>query len=175
VGNDFVYIQDEKSNLIEYNSVKLSKAAPTKALYVENNNLILIENNKSRILNPLGKGVYVWESLSKNENKILFTFGNQGTFICDLEGNILNHIDAAHFPRFSPNGKFVSYMIDKDNGHSYVESDLYIYSISEDRSHKITDTKERIEMYAEWSPGGNRLIYHDTNGKLYITSLEFEN
>jgi hypothetical protein len=145
------------------------------AVYSENNDLVVVKNNERVILNPLGKGVYVWETISPDGKFILFSFGNQGTFLADLNGNIILNIEGAHFPRFSPDGNYISFMKDEDDGHTYTESDLYVYSLEEDESYKITDTDERIEMYPEWSNNGKMLVYHTTEGEIFITELKFEN
>ncbi len=155
---------------------KLSKSnSTTNAVYVEDNNLIYVTGNETKQLNPLGKGVYVWESISNNGTMILFTFGNKGAFICDLEGNIIDNIKEAHFPKFSPDDKYISYMIDKDDGYNYTSSDIYVYSLESKKSFPITQTSDSIEMYANWSKSGNQLIYNTINGQLFISTLQFEN
>lgn len=150
-------------------------AAIEKAIYVEDNNLILVEGDQSKIVNPLGKGTYVWESLSPNGSEILFTFGNKGAYVCDLEGNILLNIEKAHYPRFSPNGEFISYMIDEDNGYNYVSSDIYVYSIEEQKSFPISATSDKMEMFAEWSNDGEKIVYHTTEGQLFVATIQIKN
>ncbi len=119
-------IPDEKQLTIP----GLSKLGSNKkAIYVEENNLNIVQENQTRAINPLGKGVYVWESISNDGKMILFTFGNRGSFICDEVGNIIDNIKNAHYPKFSPNGKYVSYMVDKDNGTDYISSDIFVYSL----------------------------------------------
>ncbi len=154
----------------------LSKTSqPSIAIYVEDNNLISVDDNKSKVLNPLGEGVYVWESFSNDGKKILFSYGNQGTFVCDLEGNIILNIKDARYPKFSPDGKYISYMNDKDNGYNYISSDIFVYSIESNKTFEITNTDDKIEMFAEWSNDGSRLVYNTTEGEIYITKLQFEN
>lgn len=150
------------------------KVTNNKSVFVENNNLYSFENNFLRKINPLGEGVYVWESLSSKGDKVLFSFGNKGSYLCDMNGEILAHIEKAHYPRLSPNEKYISYMIDKDNGYEFTESDIYIYSIELGKSFKITNTQSIIELYPEWSPDGNKLVYENNRGELYITLLKFE-
>lgn len=176
VSNSLVLLKNKRPEKVEFESMNLSKLGNLKkSIYVEDNNLNLIEENQTKTINPLGKGVYVWESISRDGEMILFTFGNQGAFICDLEGNILDSIEEAHYPKFSPNGKFISYMIDKDNGTDYISSDIFVYSIDQKKSYAITQTDNRIEMYPNWSNDGNKLIYNTIDGQLFISTLQFEN
>ena len=173
--SELFYVENsimKKENLEKQSLLKNSQSS--KVLYVEEYNLILVDDNQSKVLNPLGEGVYIWESFSRDGKKILFSYGNQGTFICDLEGNILLNIKDARYPKFSPDGKYISYMNDKDNGYNYISSDIFVYSIVLDQSFKVTDTDDKIEMFAEWSNDGSRLVYNTNDGEIYFTKLQFE-
>ena len=174
--SELFYVENSivKEENIEKQSL-LKNLQSSKAIYVEENNLILVNDYQSKVLNPLGEGVYVWESFSNDGKKILFSYRNQGTFVCDLKGNILLNIKDARYPKFSPDGKYISYMNDKDNGYNYILSDIFVYSIDLDQSFKVTDTDDKIEMFAEWSNDGSRLVYNTTEGEIYITKLQFEN
>lgn len=174
--SSLLIINDNQLDKKQIPNSKLSKSnSTTNAVYVENNNLNYVTGNETKQLNPLGKGVYVWESISNDGTMILFTFGNRGAFICDLEGNIIDNIQDAHFPRFSPDDKYISYMIDKDDGNNYISSDIYVYSLESKKSFPITQTNDTIEMYANWSRTGNQLVYNTINGQLFISTLQFEN
>lgn len=175
LGSNVLYRIDDRTEAHSFSSDKLLKGQATKAVYSENGELRLIEDDRTTILNPLGKGVYVWESMSPDGNMVMFTLGAKGTYICDLEGNILDRIAEAHYPRFSPNGKYISYMVDTDDGHNYLSSDIYVYSLSSKESYQITNTDDQIEMFAEWSNESNQLVYHTLEGKIIISTLEFEN
>jgi len=174
--NKVSYLVNSSYKSFSLANTKLSKTnVEPNALYAENNQLYLQQNNTSVNLSPLGEGVYVWESLSKDGKNIAFTFGNKGAYVCDLDGEILLNIPEAHYPQFSPDGKFILYMIDKDNGTSYTSSDVFVYSIEEEKNYPITNTKDKIEMYAEWSKAGDSIVYHATNGEIFITKLDIQN
>lgn len=172
---NLIYIEKSIPNFITGVDKILEKDnLANKAVFVEDNNLYLAAESKT-LINPLGKGVYVWESISNDGKNLLFTFGNKGTFLTDLDGNILTNIKEAHYPRFSPNGRYISYMLDKDNGHNYISSDIYVYSIEQDKSVQITNTEAKIEMYPEWSNSGDNLVFNTTKGEIYISKLLIEN
>ena len=173
---NMIYLSNKKVKKIDLPTQKLAKTVKeNKAVYVENNALFLIDNNEVTELSPLGKGVYVWASLSPDGEKIVFTYGTKGSFVCDLNGNILFNIKDAHYPKFSPNGKYISYMIDEDNGYNYTASDLYIYSIDEQKSYLLTDTRDKIEMFADWSHDGTKIVYNTTEGEVYLMKLDIKN
>ncbi len=170
------YLVNSEMKKTALQSEKLLKInEKSSVVYVENNKLYLNENNSTKEFSPLGEGVYVWESFSNDAKNIVFTFGNKGAFVFDLKGKIIKNIPNAHYPKFSPNGKYLLYMVDEDNGHSYTSSDIYIYSFEEDKSYPITNTENKIEMYAEWSNKGNSIVYHTEDGEIYTTKLNIEN
>ena len=168
LNNSVSKIQNFTRSLAKNNNVNI-------AIYSENNDLNVLKDDEKIVLNPLGKGVYVWETISPDGELLLFSFGNQGAFLSDLNGDIVLNIEEAHYPRFSPNGRYISYMKDKDDGHHYTESDIFIYSLEDDETYQITDTGERIEMYPEWSTDGTKIVYHTIDGELFISELKFEN
>ncbi len=170
------YLNNQKVEITNSPVKTLSKTnKENKAVFVKNNSLYLIKNGETTELSPVGKGVYVWASLSKDGSKIIFSFANKGAYVCDIEGNILLNIKDAHYPKFSPDGKYISYMIDKDNGYNYTSSDLFVYSLKENKSYKITDTNDKIEMFADWSHDGKRLVYQTTEGEIYLMKLDIKN
>ncbi|MCW8849951.1 MAG: hypothetical protein OQJ81_08240, partial [Melioribacteraceae bacterium] len=100
---------------------------------------------------------------------------NRGSFICDEEGNIIDNIENAHYPKFSPDGKYISYMVDKDNGTDYISSDIFVYSLEQKKSFAITKTDNQIEMYPSWSNDGQKLVYNTIDGQIFISTFQFEN
>jgi len=174
--NKILYLKNYNLKEIDAPNNSLSKLKKqNKAVFVKNNSLYFVNNGKVIELSPFGKGIYVWASLSKDGNKILFSFANKGAYVCDIKGNILFNIKDAHYPKFSPDAQYISYMIDKDNGDYFTSSDLYIYSLKENKSYKITDTNDKIEMYADWSHDGKKLVYQTTEGEIYLMKLDIKN
>lgn len=155
---------------------KLSKTNQiSKAIYSENDHLYLVQNENVKDLSPLGKGVYVWESFSHDGKKIIFTYGNKGTFICDLNGNILQNIADARYPKFSPDDKYVLFMRDRDDGYNYVSSELFVYSLINQKEIQLTNTSDKIEMYPEWSHNQQNIAYNTSDGNIYIAQIILEN
>ncbi len=174
--NKIFYLNNRKVEQADSPVNTLAKTnKENKAVFIKNNSLYLIENGETIELNPLGKGVYVWSSLSNDGSKIVFSFANRGAYACDIKGNILLNIKDAHYPKFSPDAQYISYMIDKDNGDYFTSSDLYIYSLKENKSYKITDTNDKIEMYADWSHNGKQIVYQTTEGEIYLMKLDIKN
>ena len=140
---------------------------------VENSQLVINENNVLRRIQPLGEGSYIWVSLSPKNNKILFTLAGKGTYICDLSGRIITELGYANAPKWSPDGKWIVYMDDKDDGLNYVSSDIVVSSSDGKIKINITNTISDIEMHPEWSRDGNKIVYNNLAGEIFIAELEF--
>ena len=107
----------------------LSKPVTSDPLaYTENSNLIVQTKGQEKILNPVGEGHYIWGSLSPQKDRILFTLAGQGTYICDLEGNITAELGYANYPSWSPDGKWIVAMQDQDDGHRITASEIVVKS-----------------------------------------------
>ncbi len=176
IGNALKLIEDSSVNEKNIFVNQLSKAnQSSQAIYSENNHLYLSQNKNVIDISPLGKGVYVWESFSHDGKKIIFSYGNKGTFICDLNGNILQNIKDARYAKFSPDDKYVLFMRDRDDGYKYISSDLFVYSLAEQKEFQLTNTPDKIEMYPEWSHDQKNIVYNTTEGSIYIAKIIFEN
>lgn len=169
------YTTDSAPKLKEVSSNQSSDAVENgeTIVYQENAKIIVYNGTKNMIL-PFGDGHYLWTELSPSQDMILFTYAGKGTFICDLEGNILYEIGYANSPKWSPDGKYVVYMKDYDDGHRVTKSDIFVYSLNSGSEVNITNTPGTIELYPSWSPKGDKLVFNDNKGDLYIVTLNIE-
>ncbi|HEX2982045.1 MAG TPA: hypothetical protein VHO28_00735 [Ignavibacteriales bacterium] len=152
-------------------SLRKSSAAGEVALLNESGAMVLVRNGYKKTIEPFGKNIYIWPSLSPDGTKILFTLASKGTFISDLEGNILVSLGKANAPQWSPDGKWIVYMDDYDNGSSFTRSDLF--AVSADGSVKVDLSygEDEIEMYPQWSADGSKIVYHTDSGKIMLLNL----
>lgn len=142
---------------------------------IEKSKLALIESGTKKIITPVGKGNYIWPSISPDNSKLLFTVAGKGTYVSDLNGNILADLGYANYPKWSPDGRWISYMVDKDNGLSVTSSDIFIVSSDGEKKFQITDTEDVFEMYPDWSPKGDQLVLNSYDGKIILIKLKIEN
>lgn len=173
--NTIAYTQESKLNKLKLNQNVLEKTVTSDDIFVKNEDLkiALYINGTRKVLQPLGEGNYIWISLSPDKTKILFTRGDRGTFICDLNGNIIEKfakgIDA---PKWSPDGTKILYMNDKDNGVNYTSSEIMVYDIATKLTQQVTNSNNEVKMYPEWSVNGNSIVYNTTDGKIYLLNIE---
>lgn len=145
----------------------------TPIVFINNSKINLIEDNSSKILEPLGIGNYIWPSISPDGTKLLFTKAGKGTFISDLDGNIQVELGVANYPSWSSDGKWIVYMVDKDDGVNVIDSDIFIVSADGKSQYQLTNTVDVFEMHPSWANQSNKIIYHTTVGKIGQIIIEF--
>ncbi|MBT3228448.1 MAG: hypothetical protein HOD43_13205 [Candidatus Marinimicrobia bacterium] len=133
--------------------------------------LRLFQAGTESVIAPQGEGNYIWAEVSPTQDMLVYTKTGRGTYVCDLKGNIISELGYAHAPQWSPNGEYLVYMNDLDDGNQYTASEIWIVSYDAKHSWKITDTPDKIEMYPQWSPNGERVIYHTLNGEIVETTI----
>ena len=101
------------------------KAAHDYVLAIEEDDLVLYDGNRRRVLNPNGKNTYLWASLSPDEKKIVYMAVNDEchTFVYDLNTEVtdLGHYIAA--PCWLDNQTIIGQQ-DEDDGHQMTASRL---------------------------------------------------
>lgn len=154
---------------------KLSKIATNvnPIVMIENSDLVLYKNGVRSVLNPNGDGNYLWASVSPDGNNLVYTFAEEGSFVTNLNGEIIANLGYAHYPQWSSNSKWIVFMKDYDNGELVTDSDLFIASFDGKKEIRITDTKDIHEMYPVWSKSKNRIYFNSTKGIIYKIELKF--
>jgi Tol biopolymer transport system component len=168
------YTKDFNAGVFDHRTNKSTNSkVEASVAYTENYKIALY--NKERIeLQPLGKNNYIWVSISPQQDRILFTVPGKGTYISDLEGNILVELGYANAPVWSPNGNYVAYMVDKDDGYKVTSSEIFVASANGKNKYQITNTSDINEMYPNWSQSGSKLTFNSTEGDIFIAELRIE-
>lgn len=138
-----------------------------------NLNLVVYENNKQKIINPFGKGNYIWVSVSPDGTKILFTKTGKGTFICDSKGENIINLGRLHAAKWSKDGQWIIGMNDFDNGHQYTNSQIIMISPN-GKNRQILDLKNiKIALYPDLSEDNSKIVFNTETGKIYILKLKY--
>ncbi|HDT12447.1 MAG TPA: hypothetical protein ENO01_02195, partial [Candidatus Marinimicrobia bacterium] len=141
---------DSKVILVDSQNKDIKSVEPF--VHTFENVLTLVIDGKETNLTPSGDGNYLWASLSPDKSRILYNKAGFGTYICDLQGNVLVELGYANAPVWSPNGKWIAYMTDYDDGHFYTESEIWIAKADGKEKKQLTSTNDIIEMYPKWAP-----------------------
>ena len=175
----FVYKKDGNQVAIEYkdNNAVCLLAKPTIEdvnAFCENSTLYLEKDGKRTALTPAGEGHYIWGSISPNKDKILFTLAGKGTYVCDLAGNIELKLQNANSPKWSPDGNWIVFMDDKDDGHIIISSEIKATHLKSQKTFSLTSSNDKIEMYPSWSPKGDAIIYHTLSGNIELLKIKIQ-
>lgn len=142
-------------------------------VFIEKGKIALYRNGEKKILMPLGEGFYLWPSISPDGSKLLFTKTGEGTYISNLGGQILAELGYANAPRWSPDGKWVVFMHDLDDGHQMIESDIFIIAADGTKKTAITHTADIIEVYPFWGVE-NEIVFGSEKGIIYKALLDYK-
>ena len=174
-GQNIIYDANGKIKIFTPSGQILSKSLPKAPVLINSNaELNIIENGEMKKLEPKGEGRYIWASMSPDKNKILFTKSDDGTYISDISGKILTDLGDAHAATWSPDGKYILYMKDIDDGYRVTDSEIWIASLDGNHHWQLTDTPDKIELYPRWSLDGKDIIYHTETGNIYESELEIK-
>jgi len=173
VDDKLVYLNDESLTILNGISGQSERnLADYTTVLNDRLTLKLYDNGVQSIIAPQGEGNYIWSAISPDYDKLVYTKTGQGTFVCDLDGKVISDLGYAHAPQWSPDGEYLVYMKDRDDGNQYTESEIWIVSYDGENAWRITETPDTIEMYPQWSPDGKRVIYHSLRGEIIETSFE---
>ncbi len=169
-----VYRQDKSLNAVNTGSKEkmLVKNVTDTYGFTEDQKIVLVSNGVRKEMTPVGKGNYIWLSLAPDKTKMLFTVAGGGTFISDLNGNILVKLGKANAPKWSPDGNWILYMVDKDDGHTMTASDIWAVTTDGVTKVQLTNTNDDIEMYPNWSPAMDKIVYETFGGKIAFINIE---
>ncbi|MAT58686.1 MAG: hypothetical protein CMF23_12010 [Ignavibacteriae bacterium] len=169
-GNQLVKVNADN----QFENLKTTSAfqkANSKNVLIANNKLLVNDESGIRELNIFDNGYYLWASLSPDQEKILFHYSGKGTFVSDLQGNIIKELGNANYPSWSSDGNYIIYMNDEDDGHQVLSSDVILYNYQSDEVQNLTSQFDDLAMFPRMSNQMNKIVFSDMNGGLYIINL----
>jgi tricorn protease-like protein len=172
LGNVFTLV-NKKVMSFEQSLQKQNPLQNELAVYIENSNLILESMEGIEVLNPLGDGNYLWPSFSNDGKKLLFTKAGVGTFVSDLDGNIIAELGRANFAKWAKDDEWIVFMDDYDDGVHFISSEIKARHIASGKTFNLTQTNNEIEMYPEYSASTDEVVYHTTDGRIIKLTLQF--
>jgi len=170
-GNSIVYLADGRHQTKGFQDNILKSAGNETYVLLEELIPVLYINGEKRTLKPGGDGSYIWVSLSPDRTKMLYYLTGKGTFVCDLDGNILASPGKLNAPKWLNNQVIVG-MDDKDDGDKVTSSEIVSYSLKTGKRNLLTSTSGRNEMFPFPFPDGKRIAFRTSKGELFIMNVK---
>ena len=139
-------------------------------VWSDGRNLNIEKTGKTEVLNPVeNANGYVWASLSPDGRMILFNAVAVGTYVSDLNGNIIASLGYLNAPVWYDN-EFVVGMQDKDDGYIITESKVIIKNLAGNITEQLSEPG-RIAMYPTASSDAKKVAYNTIEGDIYVLEL----
>jgi Tol biopolymer transport system component len=124
-----------------------------------------------KVMEPVAGKQYLNLVLSPDRQQVAFEVKGGNLHVMNLDGSGLRDLGPGNRPHWSPDSRYLVYMIPRDNGHDFVSSELFIVSSDGGEKTQLTHTPYRVEMDPSW--GSNNRIVYDTyeEGDLYLIEL----
>src|SRR3990172_5082578 len=137
-------------------------------LATDDANIALLKGSERVILDPLGTGRYIWPSLSPDRRLLVANQMEQGTFVFDLDGNVVSRLGRRNAPAWTHDGKWIAYMDDRDDGHRILSSDIMLVSHDGKTTVALTETPDIIELFPSCSPTERKIAFNTLDGRIFI-------
>ncbi|PKL82130.1 MAG: hypothetical protein CVV24_11690 [Ignavibacteriae bacterium HGW-Ignavibacteriae-3] len=173
-GNFNYYLKESDDKPVSIKSSLKKNSSSDIVVDIENTKIIVYDNNVKRILDPLGDGNYIWPSLSPDKTKLVFTCAGKGTYVSNLEGKVLTKIGYANYPSWSPDGNWIVFMKDIDDGVKVISSDIIITDLNSGKFFNLTIDKDNISMYPVWGTTNSDIYYNTNAGQIRKIKLKYE-
>lgn len=168
------YIKETESRLIPTQKALQKNSSSELLVTVKNSSIIIYENNMKRVLDPLGEGNYIWTSLSPDNKKLVFTCLGKGTYISNIDGKILAKLGYANYPSWSPDGNWILFMKDIDDGVNVVSSDIFIADLKGGKYFNLTMNRDDISLYPRWGNTNSEIYYNTYDGQIRKIKISYE-
>lgn len=129
----------------------------------------------SRSVRPLD--VFPEETLlnlvtSPDGSRVAFEVLGGNTWVMDVATGEALDLGRGYRPQWSPDGRWVVYMVTEDDGEQFLSSDLVAVRSDGSARVQLTDTPDRQEMNPSWSPDGGHLAFDDLlDGVVYVLPI----
>ncbi|OGU70139.1 MAG: hypothetical protein A2V93_05785 [Ignavibacteria bacterium RBG_16_34_14] len=107
--------------------------------------------------------------VSPDGNKVAFEIIGGDMYIMNVDGTGLTDLGKGYRPKWSPDNRYIVYMITEDDGHQILSSDIYTIRIDGTEKINLTNTDNKLEMNPDWSPDGRSIVFDILDeGAIYI-------
>ncbi|MFH1436582.1 MAG: hypothetical protein ABIJ56_12795 [Pseudomonadota bacterium] len=184
VGRRLVRIDEELGHVFEITpevdarTVQVAEADGT-AVFDEGGRVIAasLEKNEERRVLFSGEGFF--SPILSADAGMLIVYESRGPeghiWVYDMRQREKRDLGVGYGGVFHPGGDWIVFELSRDDGHTFLEGDIWIMRPDGSAKTRLTDTRDVIEMYPAFSPDGRRLAYTDqATGRIFVADMAFE-
>jgi len=174
--NILFYMENDQLQIQDLESGRMVKdALPEFVFYnLHENKIVQYSNDGKTNWQPFSpEDLLVWLDVHPDKPVMLVYVAGKGTYQCDWRTRTTAFFCAGRAAVYSPDGKYVAYMLDQDDGQVITASDIYIASTDTTRVLNVTNSPDPIEIYPRWSPDGTLLTFQTLEGQIKVANLVF--
>ncbi|MEA3285767.1 MAG: hypothetical protein U9Q77_00120 [Candidatus Marinimicrobia bacterium] len=129
--------------------------------------------NNDRTL-PVNQDNITSYAVSPDGSRIVYSTSGQKLWIANSDGSGQHSLGSGIAPDWSPDSKWIVFMLTEDDGHTMLGSELYLLDTDTETRLNISNTPDQLEMHPDWSPDGSWIVF-DTEGRgqLFIQQVEW--
>lgn len=145
------------------------KGTQTPVVGINRGHLVVTVGGNQTILDPQGRGSYLWPSISPDGTKIVYYKSQKGCYVCDLDGSNPVYLGYVHAPKWYGDNVIIG-MQDHDDGTNVTASSVVAVNMS-GTIQKLTD-ESVIAMYPSGAVDAGKIVFNDNMGKLFLITIE---
>jgi hypothetical protein len=123
---------------------------------------------------PIPEEPLLWLDVHPLKQLLLVYSSGHGTYVCDWQKRTTEYFGAGQAAVYSPDGRYIAYMVDQHNGLTITAADIYIAATDRDYIINVTHSPDIIEMYPCWSADGTALVFNTFEGQIKTANLIYE-
>lgn len=173
--NEVLYRKTNKLKAVKNNKVDLGSSKDT-FLYVNpREKRVYLTISGTKIHKPVTQEpkLYYHPVISPDKKKMVVHYKSEMLIMNIEDSSSVKNIGFGIASAWSKDGTEIYFFRDRTtDGHQISNSELFVYSISEDKVYKLTSTDQYNEMWPDVSPDGKHLVFADEKtGKILTAKI----
>lgn len=148
---------------------------PDIGVFIKNDKIgtVTLSSSDEKSFEPIKGMQAINLAISPDRSKIAFEIVGGNMFVMNLSTLELTDLGVGHRPDWSPDSKYIVYMITEDDGHNITASDIYVTDLTGVLKTNLTNSPQEIEMNPSFSPDGKKIVFDLLNdGSIYQIEIE---